>query len=64
MVAARAGFETGRNSFLELIDAERELVGGFEKRRPITGLFWAVRFSPTQPGTWRWRWVATTPVVV
>ena len=38
------------------LEYTRELVGGFEKRRASSGLHWRVRFTPTRPGTWRWRW--------
>lgn len=42
----------------------RELVGGFEHRRATSDLHWRVRVTPTQPGTWSWRWVVTTPAGV
>jgi hypothetical protein len=40
-------------------DYQRRLVGGFEKLDPTTPPYWAVRMTPTQPGVWSWRWVAT-----
>jgi hypothetical protein len=39
----------------------RELVGGFEKLRVTSGAHWRVRFTPTRPGSWRWRWHLATP---
>jgi hypothetical protein len=39
----------------------RELVGGFEKRRATSAAHWRVRFTPIRPGTWRWRWLLSTP---
>ncbi len=42
-------------------DFERELVGGFEKVRPLGALHWKVRFTPTETGRWRFRWRVTTP---
>jgi hypothetical protein len=42
-------------------DYTRSLVGGYEKLAEDGTPYWAVRFTPTQPGTWRWRWVVTTP---
>jgi hypothetical protein len=42
-------------------DFERELVGGFEKVRPLGSLYWKVRFTPAQPGQWRFRWRVVTP---
>ncbi len=39
----------------------RSLVGGFEKLAPTQRTYWKVRMTPTVPGTWRWRWVATLP---
>jgi hypothetical protein len=35
---------------------ERALVGGFEKLDPVGELQWRIRFTPTQPGRWQWRW--------
>jgi hypothetical protein len=42
-------------------DFERELVGGFEKVRPLGALHWKVRFTPTETGRWRFRWRVATP---
>ena len=39
---------------------DRELADGFERLTPIGDLEWRVRFTPTAPGTWRWRSVAKT----
>jgi hypothetical protein len=39
----------------------RALVGGYEHLSPHGQPQWRVRMTPTQPGTWEWRWVATTP---
>lgn len=40
---------------------ERALVGGFERLTPASDLEWKVRFTPTEPGKWRWRWQIHTP---
>jgi hypothetical protein len=39
----------------------RALVGGNEKLTRRGKPHWRVRMTPTQPGSWQWRWVATTP---
>jgi hypothetical protein len=39
----------------------RALIGGYEHLSPRGQSQWRVRMTPTQPGTWEWRWVATTP---
>ena len=39
----------------------RSLVGGAEQLTPRGKPHWRVRMTPTQPGSWQWRWVATTP---
>lgn len=39
----------------------RALVGGYEHLAPTSDLHWRVRMTPTQAGTWSWRWVVTTP---
>ena len=39
----------------------RELVDGRERLEPRGGLHWRVRFTPTEPGWWRWRWKVSTP---
>lgn len=41
-------------------DYERSLVGGFEKLQPLGPLAWKLRFTPTQPGRWRFRWKVET----
>ena len=38
----------------------RALVGGYEHLTPYGDDHWAVRMTPTMPGTWSWRWVVTT----
>jgi hypothetical protein len=40
---------------------DRSLVGGFEKLAATSELQWKIRFTPTEPGTWEWRWVVRTP---
>ena len=42
-------------------DFTRALVGGYEHLTPRGQAQWRVRMTPTQPGVWQWRWVATTP---
>lgn len=42
-------------------DFTRALVGGYEHLTPRNQSQWRVRMTPTQLGTWQWRWVATTP---
>jgi hypothetical protein len=42
-------------------DFTRALVGGFEHLTPYGVPHWRTRFTPTRPGAWEWRWVATTP---
>ncbi|RIL03072.1 MAG: hypothetical protein DCC71_15575 [Proteobacteria bacterium] len=42
-------------------DFRRALVGDFEQLAPRPQPHWRVRMTPTQPGTWEWRWVVTTP---
>ncbi|HYD47362.1 MAG TPA: cellulase family glycosylhydrolase [Terriglobales bacterium] len=38
-------------------DYQRSLVGGFEKRTPVTQeMQWRARFAPTETGIWQWRW--------
>jgi hypothetical protein len=39
----------------------RSLVGGYERLAPRGQSHWRVRMTPTQPGTWTWRWIATAP---
>lgn len=39
---------------------ERSLVGGFEKLAPAGELEWKIRFTPTEPGKWRWRSIVRT----
>jgi len=39
----------------------RELVAGAEHLKPNGDVHWRVRMTPTQAGTWWWRWVVTTP---
>jgi hypothetical protein len=39
----------------------RALVGGHEHLHPASDSHWRVRMTPTIAGTWRWRWVVTTP---
>ena len=38
----------------------RTLVGGAEELAPAGPLHWAVRFTPTEPGDWSWRWSVST----
>jgi hypothetical protein len=42
-------------------DYERALVGGFEKLHAVGAPYWKVRFTPTVPGRWRFRWHVVTP---
>jgi hypothetical protein len=39
----------------------RALSGGTEHLTPRGQIYWKVRFTPTSPGTWRWRWRVTLP---
>ncbi len=42
-------------------DYEREILPGGEERRTAVGpQEWRVRFTPTVPGEWRWRWLHAT----
>lgn len=42
-------------------DYDRALVGGREVLTPKGAPYWRVRFTPTRPGHWRWRWDARAP---
>jgi hypothetical protein len=39
----------------------RELVAGREVLEPVGAPHWRVRFTPDQPGVWRWHWRLWTP---
>jgi hypothetical protein len=39
----------------------RSLAGGYERIEGRGQTHWRVRMTPTQPGTWEWRWVVTAP---
>jgi hypothetical protein len=41
-------------------DYDRELVDGREELTPTGEPSFRVRFTPTEPGRWRWRWVIRT----
>lgn len=41
---------------------DRSLVGGFEKLAAAGDRQWTLRFTPTEPGRWQWRWRVRTPV--
>ena len=42
-------------------DFDRTLAGGRERLAPKGRGYWKVRFTPTEPGAWRWRWIAALP---
>ncbi|MCC6642236.1 MAG: DUF5060 domain-containing protein, partial [Deltaproteobacteria bacterium] len=40
---------------------ERALEGGVERRTAVSPIHFAVRFAPSRPGRWAWRWVVRAP---